>query len=198
MPFVSRGGDKLGHALAHFALNVRGALGADFGCNAGGFTDCLLQAGAARVYALDTGYGALAWTLRRDPRVVVMERTNALHASPPEAVDVVAIDMAWTPQRHAVPAALRWLRPGGRIVTLIKPHYELGSDEKRLLKRGVLDEEDAARVVARVVAEMPALGARVIGVTESPVRGGATKGNTRGNSEWLALLESPRADRAGA
>ncbi len=190
MPFVSRGGDKLRHALTHFALDVRGAAAADFGCNVGGFTDCLLRAGAARVYALDTGYGALAWALRKDPRVVVMERTNALHTPPPEPVDLVAIDMAWTPQRHAVPAALRWLRPGGRIVTLVKPHYELGDDEKRLLRRGVLDEGDAARVVERVVAEMPGLGVRVAGVTESPIRGGAGKGNARGNAEWLALLES--------
>ena len=92
-PCVSRGGVTLRHALDEFAVDPRGLTCADLGCNVGGFTDCLLQAGAARVVAVDTGYGALAWKLRTDPRVVVMERTNALHASPPEGgVDLVVID----------------------------------------------------------------------------------------------------------
>ncbi len=191
--FVGRGGEKLRHALDEFRLDVRGQTCADFGCNVGGFTDCLLQAGAGRVYAVDTGYGALAWTLRRDPRVVVMERTNALHAPPPDpaTIDLVAIDLGWTPQRHAIPAAVRWLhaRPAGRIVTLIKPHYEALPHEKRqLLHAGVLDEPDAQRIVDRVLADMPALGVRVLGTTVSPLRGGAGKGARPGNREWLALL----------
>ena len=110
-PHVGRGGLKLRHALDVFALDPRSLRCADFGCNIGGFTDCLLQRGASRVFAVDTGYGALAYTLRTDPRVLVMERTNALHADPPPGrVDLVVIDMGWTPQRHCVPAALRWLR----------------------------------------------------------------------------------------
>lgn len=185
--FAGRGGLKLEHALRTFSLNVADLVCADFGCNVGGFTDCLLKAGAARVYAVDTGYGALAWTLRNDARVVVMERTNALHAPAPEPVDLVVIDLAWTPQRHAIPAALRWLRPTGRIISLVKPHYELGPGEKDLLRGGVLDHACAQHVVDRVTGEMPALGVRVAGVTRSPIAGGAGKGKV-GNAEWLVLL----------
>lgn len=169
---------------------------ADFGCNIGGFTDCLLQAGAAHVTAIDTGYGALAWKLRQDPRVRVMERTNALHAPPPpegERVDLIVIDMAWTPQRLCIPAAIRWLRPGGRIITLVKPHYELEKTEKDTkLRDGVLAPEDAAEVVARVLASLAVapINARVLAHTQSPIRGGAGKGkgNAQGNLEWLALV----------
>src|SRR6266404_2482418 len=103
--FVSRAGDKLDHALSTFALDVGGFVCADFGANAGGFTDCLLQRGASRVYAIDTGYGALEWKLRRDPRVVAMERTNAMHVELPEEVDLVVVDVAWTKQRFILPAA---------------------------------------------------------------------------------------------
>src|SRR5262245_12931313 len=140
-PFVSRAGLKLDHALREFGVNVKEWVCADFGCNVGGFTDCLLQRGAAKVFAIDTGYGALAWKLRNDSHVVVMERTNALHASPPPSgVDLVVIDMAWTPQRLAIPAALKWLHQEGRIITLVKPHYELDEREKRdLLHEGRLD-----------------------------------------------------------
>jgi 23S rRNA (cytidine1920-2'-O)/16S rRNA (cytidine1409-2'-O)-methyltransferase len=187
-PFVGRGGLKLRHALEAFTIDPTGLTCADLGANVGGFTDCLLKAGATRVYSVDTGYGTLAWTLRKDPRVIVMERTNALHAEPPEPVDLIAIDLSWTPQRHAIPAALRWLKPGGRIITLIKPHYELTPDEKSLLRDGVLDERDAERIALRTASELPSLGVRVAGLTKSPLTGGATKGNKRGNSEWLTLL----------
>lgn len=190
MPLVGRGGLKLAHALAEFGIDPTGLTCADLGANVGGFTDCLLQASAAKVYAVDTGYGTLAWTLRKDPRVVVMERTNALHAAPPERVDLVVIDLGWTPQKFAIPAALKWLGPSGRIISLIKPHYELSREEgKGLLKDGVLDEPDAQRIAERTVAAMPALGVRLVGLTRSPIAGGATKGNRRGNAEWLALLE---------
>ncbi len=102
---------KLEHALREFQVDVTGLVAADFGCNVGGFTDCLLRHGARRVYAVDTGYGMLDYHLRRDERVVVMERTNALHAPPPdEPIDLVVIDAGWTPQRLIVPAAQRWLR----------------------------------------------------------------------------------------
>jgi 23S rRNA (cytidine1920-2'-O)/16S rRNA (cytidine1409-2'-O)-methyltransferase len=187
--YVGRGGLKLRHALDAFHLDAAGWTCADFGCNVGGFTDCLLQAGASRVTAIDTGYGALAWRLRNDPRVRVMERTNALHAAPPaepDRVDLVVVDMAWTPQRLCIPAALCWLRPGGRIISLVKPHYEAAKRgrEKALLKAGVLDEPAAERIVERVLADMPPLGARVLGCVKSPISGG--KG--RGNAEWLVLL----------
>jgi len=203
-PFVGRGGLKLHHALTEFRIDPTGLTCADFGANIGGFTDCLLQAGATRVYAVDTGYGTLAWKLRSDPRVVVMERTNALHVPSPPAVagdatapalmDLIAIDLGWTPQRHAIPAALRWLKPAphARIISLIKPHYELNADEKALLKDGVLDEPDAERIAQRTAAELPCLGVRVLGIAKSPIIGGAAKGNKRGNAEWLALLRPAR------
>jgi len=196
--FVSRAGAKLEHALEEFRLEVTGLRCADFGCNVGGFTDCLLQRGAKHVTAIDTGYGALAWKLRQDPRVETRERTNALHAEAPAGgVDLVVLDLAWTPQRLAIPAALKWLAPGGRIITLIKPHYELRDEEKAWLDRGFLPHERVPGVVARVEAEMPALGAKVLGSTQSPLVGGKTskKAGVPGNIEWLTLLESaaPRA-----
>lgn len=191
--FVGRGGLKLDHALHALAIDVRGLVCADFGCNVGGFTDCLLQRGAAKILAVDTGYAMLAWKLRQDSRVVVMERTNALHApSPDGGVEFIAMDMGWTPQRHAVPAALRWLRPGGMIVTLIKPHYEATDGESRAMQRGVLDEGAAAQIVERVCAAMPELGAEVIGVVRSPIAGGGGKKSRGGNAEWLAALRPLR------
>lgn len=191
--FVSRAGAKLEHALEEFKLDVTGLRCADFGCNVGGFTDCLLQRGAKHVIAIDTGYGALAWKLRQDPRVETRERTNALHAeAPADGVDLVVLDLAWTPQRLAIPAALKWLAPGGRIITLIKPHYELRDEEKAWLDRGFLPHERVPGVVTRVEAEMPALGAKVLGSTQSPLVGGKTskKAGVPGNIEWLTLLEA--------
>lgn len=183
---VGRGALKLEHALRTFGVDPRGMACADFGCNVGGFTQVLLGAGAAKVFAIDTGYGVLAWTLRNDPRVMVMERTNALHTPPPEGgVDLVAVDLAWTPQRLAVPAALNWLRPGGRIITLIKPHYER-SAERAGHSGAILPEAQGEEEASRVLASMPSLGARVVASDRSPILGGA-KG--RGNAEWLALLE---------
>jgi 23S rRNA (cytidine1920-2'-O)/16S rRNA (cytidine1409-2'-O)-methyltransferase len=191
-PFVSRAGLKLDHALREFALDVTGLVCADFGCNIGGFTDCLLQRGAAKVFAIDTGYGMLAWKLRNDPRVMVMERTNALHARPQAAVDLVVIDLAWTQQRLAIPAAVKWLKSDGRIVTLVKPHYELAEDEKRtLLKDGRLDHAEAARVMHSVLDQMPAWGVTAIGHTPSPITGGksARKAGGEGNVEFLVLAK---------
>ncbi len=191
-PYVGRGGLKLKHALDTFALDLSGLMCADLGCNVGGFTDCLLQSGAAHVTAVDTGYGTFAYKLRIDPRVTVMERTNALHATPPAGlVDLVVVDMAWTPQKHCIPAALKWLKPGGRIITLIKPHYEakaLGMEDR--LVDGVLSETDAELVNQRVIDAMPAMGVEVLGVTKSPITGGGKKGNSRGNVEFLAELRS--------
>lgn len=191
--FVSRAGAKLAHALDEFVLNVNGLRCADFGCNVGGFTDCLLQRGAQSVIAIDTGYGALAWKLRKDPRVETRERSNALHADPPAGgVDLVVVDLAWTPQRLAIPAALRWLAPGGRIVSLVKPHYELLEAEKVWLDRGFLPHERVPMVVERVASSMPAHGATVLGSTQSPLVGGKTskKAGVPGNIEWLILLEA--------
>lgn len=196
-PYVGRGGLKLAHALEAFSFDPVGMVCADFGCNVGGFTDCLLQAGARQVYALDTGYGALEYRLRIDPRVVVMERTNALDVEPLESgVDLVVIDLAWTPQRRALPAAFRWLAPTNKacIITLIKPHYEASSlGCKHLLEQGVLPERDALDVLSTTLDEMPSYGAQPIAVTRSPILGGASRRRKTGNIEWLALVE-PMAD----
>ena len=200
-PFASRAGAKLDHALTRLDLDVAGLRCADFGCNVGGFTDCLLRRGALKVYAIDTAYGVLDYRLRSDARVVVMERTNALHCAAPEPVDLVTIDLGWTRQRHAVPAALRWLASGGRIVTLIKPHYELSAqDKKELLSGGVLAEPDARRVLEEVLGSLARLGAVVLGVVESPLGGAksARRSGGPGNREFLALLSAAAEAIPGA
>lgn len=179
--FVSRAGLKLDHALDAFSLDVAGLVCADLGCNAGGFTDCLLQRGAKKVYAVDTGYGMLDYTLRRDARVVTMERTNAMHVNLAEPVDLVVIDVAWTKQKHILPAAKRMLKDGGRIVTLIKPHYEA---DPKLLIGGVLPEERLENVVAGVEQDIAALGLSHLALTRSPIKGG------NGNVEMLAMLQA--------
>ena len=190
--FVSRAGEKLEHALKTFDLSVAGLRCADFGCNVGGFTDCMLQRDAGHVLAIDTGYGVLAWKLRSDERVTVMERTNALHADPPaQGVDLVVIDLAWTPQRLALPAARPWLARGGQVVTLIKPHYELPEDRKHLLQGGFLPQELAPGVLEETLESMEGLGFAVHGSTQSPLVGGKSsrKRGVPGNIEYLALLE---------
>lgn len=181
--FVSRAGLKLDHALDVFALDVTGFVCADLGCNVGGFTDCLLQRGAAKVFAVDTGYGMLDYKLRRDPRVITMERTNAMHVNLPEPIDLVVIDVAWTKQKFILPAAKRMLKQGGRVVTLIKPHYEA---DPKLLIQGVLPEEQLDGVVSGVEGEIAALGLARIALTRSPIKGG------NGNVEMLALLQIVR------
>ncbi|GMV98282.1 MAG: hypothetical protein AMXMBFR83_26340 [Phycisphaerae bacterium] len=177
--FVSRGGHKLAAALEAFRLEPGGWVCADLGSNVGGFVDCLLQRGAARVYAIDTGYGTLAWALRHDARVVVMERTNAMHVRLPEAVDLVTIDVGWTPQHRILPHAVGLLRPGGRIITLIKPHYE--ADRARL-RDGVLPAEHVPAVLDAVRGRLDELGLHFDALIESPIAG------RKGNTEFLALL----------
>lgn len=192
-PYVSRGGLKLRHALDAFGLDVAGLECADLGCSTGGFTDCLLQAGAARVHAVDTAYGQLAWKLRQDPRVHVMERTNILHADPAGPVNLVVADAGWTPQRLLIPAARRWLGPAGRIISLVKPHYEVKELGEALPRGGVLEEEAAERIAQRTVERLAEFGVRVLGLTRSPILGGATSGAAKkkgaGNPEWLVLAE---------
>ena len=181
--FVSRAGQKLDHALSHFALDVSGKTAADLGSNTGGFVDVLLQRGAAKVYAVDTGYGVLDWKLRKDPRVVVMERTNAMHVALPEKVGVVTIDVAWTKQKHILPPARALLAADGFCVTLIKPHYEAAAAQ---LKKGVLPEDLVAQVVEGVRRDVYDAGFDLVGTVDSPIKG------AKGNVEVLALLR-PRA-----
>jgi 23S rRNA (cytidine1920-2'-O)/16S rRNA (cytidine1409-2'-O)-methyltransferase len=184
-PYVSKGGLKLAHALEAFALSPAGLVCADLGCSTGGFTDCLLRHGAAKVYAVDTAYGELAWTLRKDPRVVVMERENALHATPREPVSLVTLDVSWTPTKLAVPAAMRWLGADGRIIALVKPHYEAKGLGVTLPRGGVLADTDAERIARTVIDALPAASVEVLAETRSPIRGGTKQ---TGNHEWLVLI----------
>lgn len=187
-PFVSRGGLKLAAALDAFGVDPAGLVCADLGCSTGGFTDCLLQRGAFRVYAVDTAYGELAWKLRSNERVTVLERTNALHIESAELVDLVVLDLGWTRQSRAIPAAVRWLRPSGRIISLVKPHYELDRVVfKRESDHGVLPEALAQRVADETIGAMAGLGVRVLGSVKSPILGG--KRARMGNAEWLVLVE---------
>jgi 23S rRNA (cytidine1920-2'-O)/16S rRNA (cytidine1409-2'-O)-methyltransferase len=177
--FVSRAGQKLDHALTTFGIDVSGLTCADLGCSTGGFTDCLLQRGAAKVYAVDTGYGVLDWKLRNDPRVVVMERTNAMHVELAERVDIVTIDVAWTRQRHILPAARRIIKAGGIVIPLIKPHYEA---EGSLLRKGILPQDQLDAVMTAVKGDIAAAGFELVQLTLSPIKG------AKGNSELLAHL----------
>lgn len=194
-PYASRGGFKLAHALRRFAIDPTGWTCADLGCSTGGFTDCLLKHGAARVYAVDTAYGELAWTLRQDPRVVVMERSNVMHVTASEPVRLVTIDVSWTPAKRAVDAGVKWLGAGGKLIVLVKPHYEAKGAGVDVPRGGVLADEDAERVAQVVSVQLGSMpGLRLAGFEPSPIRGGkaGTSGKARtggGNREWLALLE---------
>jgi len=190
-PYVGRGGLKLQHALDAFGLDVTDLDCADLGCSTGGFTDCLLQRGAKSVVCVDTAYGQLAWKLRQDSHTSVKERTNVLHADPVEGgVDLVVMDLGWTPQRLAIPAAAKWLRAGGRIISLIKPHYEL-SDRQGKGAKIVLDEDQALQVTVDSIEALKALGYESKGLIKSPILGGGSRSKSakRGNPEWLALIE---------
>ena len=185
--FVSRGGHKLEHGLNFFGLDVTGALAVDLGASTGGFTDCLLQRGAAKVFAVDVGNGQLAWKLRRDKRVTVMEKTNARFLKPdqfPELFDLAVVDCSFISLKKILPTAIDLLTPQGRIVALIKPQFEAGKAEADK-GRGVITD---AAIHDRVLHELEAfataeLGLKWGGATESPLLGPA------GNKEFLALIE---------
>jgi len=186
--WASRGALKLEAALVRFGIDPAGRICADLGCSTGGFTDALLRRGAARVHAVDTGYGVLAWRLRSDPRVVVHERTNALQVELPEPCGLVVVDVGWTRQERIVPRALGLLGPGGEVVSLLKPHYEASPD---WLEGGVLPASRVDEVVAGVLGRLARLEppCRVVATMPSPVPGG--KG---GNSEVLLHLRAAGAD----
>ena len=168
-------------ALEAFGIDPVGRVCADLGSNVGGFVQCLLVRGAAKVYAVDTGYGVLAYQLRKDERVVVMERTNAMHVTLDEPVDLVTIDVGWTRQRHILPAAVKLLGLGGEILSLVKPHYEAPPE---WLRGGILLSEKVPTVVATVAAGVPAFGVELVGQMDSPLPGRA------GNREaWFRLRQ---------
>jgi 23S rRNA (cytidine1920-2'-O)/16S rRNA (cytidine1409-2'-O)-methyltransferase len=187
LPYVSRGGQKLHHALEHFGLNVAGCVAADIGASTGGFTDCLLKAGAVRVHALDVGYGQLHESLRTDARVVVHERRNARHLEENalgEAVDVLVVDVSFISLSLVLPAVVRLLRPTGHLVALVKPQFEVGKGQ--VGKGGVVRDEAArSAAVSRIQEAVRALGLEVLGVTDSPILGPA------GNLEVLLAAVKP-------
>ncbi len=183
---VSRAGAKLAHACDAWPdLPIQNAVAADLGCHAGGFTEVWLQRGASRVYSVDKGYGVLDWKLRTDPRVVVLERTDAQTVALPELVDVVSIDVGWTPQSRILPHALSLTRPGGHIVSLLKPHYERVG-HARGKSHGTLTLEECTAEKDRVVAALIADGMPIVDCIASPITG--AKG---GNLEFLLHLIKP-------
>jgi 23S rRNA (cytidine1920-2'-O)/16S rRNA (cytidine1409-2'-O)-methyltransferase len=181
-PYVSRGGLKLQHALDEFGVNASGLVAADIGASTGGFTDCLLQRGALRVYAIDVGYGQLDYRLRADERVVVMERVNARYLDKlPEQPALVVIDVSFISLELILPVAAALSAADARVIALIKPQFEAGRDA---VGRGgvVRDERVRRQAVEHVIASASANELRFGGLTRSPILGPA------GNAEFLALL----------
>lgn len=187
MPYVSRGGLKLKHALDRFDVPVNGRVAADIGASTGGFTDVLLRAGAVRVYSIDVGYGQLAWTLRNDERVVVMERTNIRHLeSLPEPVQLAVADTSFISLRQVLPTVARLLLPDGDAVVLIKPQFEAGREQ--VGKKGVVRSPVVwAEVLYSVLEWSLANGWSVLGLERSPIHGPA------GNVEFLSHLRRGEA-----
>ena len=185
IPFVGRGGIKLAHALEVFKLTVQDLVALDLGASTGGFTDCMLQRGARKVYALDVGYGQLDYRLREDPRVVVMEKCNARHTFQlPEPVELVTIDVSFISIKLVIPRALEHLKPGRPLVALVKPQFEARREE--VGRGGVIkDPQIHARVLGRSIAWATNLGLRVRNLCASPILGDA------GNREFFLLLEKP-------
>ena len=181
-PWVSRGGLKLAHALTHFGLNPEGRICIDLGASTGGFTDVLLQHGAARVYAVDVGHGQLAWKLRQDPRVQVLEKTNAryLDASMiPEPIGALVCDASFIGLRTILPAPLTLCAPGAFAVALIKPQFEAGPGQ--VGKGGVVRDPALHHAICAMITEWWAglAGWQVLGISESPITG------PEGNKEFL-------------
>jgi 23S rRNA (cytidine1920-2'-O)/16S rRNA (cytidine1409-2'-O)-methyltransferase len=184
LPFVSRGGLKLQKALDEFGIDVTGLAVLDVGASTGGFTDCLLQRGAHKVFAVDVGYGQLAWKLRQDDRVVNLEKTNIRFLTPdrlPETPDMAVIDASFISLDKVLPNTIRLIRDDGAIVALIKPQFEVGRGE---VGRGgvVRDEAKHQAVISSILTLAERLGLAVKGVTESPIRG------PKGNREFLIYL----------
>lgn len=190
LPFVSRGGLKLEKALRVFGCDPRDLVVLDVGASTGGFTDCLLQHGAARVYAVDVGYGQLHWRLRNDPRVVVMERTNARHLRRddfPELMDLVVIDVSFISLAKIFPAVATVIKPGGLMVCLVKPQFEAGPE--RVGRKGVVDDPAVHRdVLLDVIGSLTANGFVAERITFSPMRG------PQGNIEYLLLARWEAVD----
>ena len=185
IPYVSRGGLKLEKAIKEFNINVKNKIVIDVGASTGGFTDCLLQYGVRRVYAVDVGYGQLAWKLRKDPRVVVIERKNIRYIKPSdigEQVDIATIDVSFISLKLVLPSVKKLLKNNGEIIALIKPQFEVGKGE--VGKGGVVREKEKhKKVISEIKSFAIDLGFKVLNVTESPIAG------QKGNVEFLIYLQ---------
>ena len=183
--YVSRGGLKLEKAFASFPIQIQGAICMDIGASTGGFTDCMLQNGASKVYSVDVGYGQLAWKLREDPRVVCMERTNARYLTPeqiPDPLDFASIDVSFISLKLIFPALYGLLRQGGEIACLIKPQFEAGRE--KVGKKGVVrDPAVHLEVLEHFLTHAKESHFTVLGITYSPIRG------PEGNNEYLGYLK---------
>jgi len=185
--FVSRGGEKLDEAFDVFSLDVSGQVCVDVGASTGGFTDCLLQHGAAKVYAIDVGKGILHWKIRQDPRVVVMEATNARHVEElPESVSFVTVDAYFISLKILLPVIKNWFGDGGgRVLALVKPQFEAGREQASKGKGVIKDPKVHRAVLKEILGFAEAQGLSVLGLERSPLKG------PKGNVEFLAYLGSP-------
>lgn len=184
IPYVSRGGLKLKAALGHFNINLEGLVAMDIGSSTGGFTDCLLQEGARKVYCIDVGYGQLAWSLRNDPRVILLERTNIRHLEReiiPDVVDVVTVDVSFISLKKVIPKVMEFISENGNILALVKPQFEVGKGE--VGKGGIVRDEGKRLLSVKSVREFAEnAGLRTEGVFESPVAG------QKGNREYFLRM----------
>jgi len=184
LPYVSRGGLKLEKAMAEFGIDLEGSVCMDMGASTGGFTDCMLQSGAKKVYAVDVGYGQLDWRLRNDPRVIVMERTNIRYMendSIEDRLDFISIDVSFISLKHILPVASAFLKENGRIAALVKPQFEAGRD--KVGKKGIVrDRAVHKEVIQAVIGYGKQSGLYPEGLTFSPITG------TTGNIEFLMCL----------
>ena len=189
LPYVSRGGLKLEKALCEFGINLKGKVAIDIGASTGGFTDCMLQKGALKVYAIDVGYGQLAWKLRTDSRVVCMERTNIRYVAPEdisESADFSSIDVSFISLTKVLPAVMQLLNEKGEIVCLIKPQFEAGRE--KVGKKGVVRDKDVhIQVIEKIISFCrDEMGLSILGLSFSPIKG------PEGNIEYLLYLSKKK------
>lgn len=185
IPFVGRGGVKLSSALDFFGVDPSGMTAIDIGCSTGGFTDCLLQRLARKVYAVDVGYGQFDWSLRHDPRVVLLEKTNIRYlekSSVPDPIDLAVIDVSFISLLKVLPRAFEFLGEKGKVIALIKPQFEVG---REMVGKGGIVKDEASRfsAISRISEGAEGIGFGVIGTCESPIRG------QKGNIEYFIYLE---------
>src|SRR3990167_8964826 len=184
IPYVSRGGLKLEKAIKEFNINVKDKVAIDVGASTGGFTDCLIQYGIKKVYAVDVGYGQLAWKLRNDPRVVIIERKNVRYIKPSdigEPVDIATIDVSFISLKLVLPVVKKLLKENGEIIALIKPQFEVGKSE--VGKGGIVREKEKhEKVISEIKSFATDLGIKVLNITKSPITG------QKGNVEFLIYI----------